>query len=721
MQQIRTIRPWLAIAVLAVASLLLGACAGVRFIPIPVPVTVTGGAAAPATAAAATPAASGLAGVDWKLTGYRDADGNTATPVAEVTLAFANGQLTGNTGCNGYTAGYTIDGDQITFEPGVSTMMACEDPVNAQETAVRANLEKAASFSVAGGKLTLSDAEGTVLLTFEAQQPVALVGTPWQATMVNNNQQAVTGLIEGTTITANFSADGNVSGKAGCNNYFGGYQVDGDKLTIGQLGSTMMACVEPAGVMEQESAYLAQLAKAATYSIHGDQLEIRDADGALIASYQPAAEAATEAGASETATEAMTETAVMAADEPALEPTTADPDPVDVAAKAEPVEIAPAATQAPTGKVTAELGVNVRIGPGTDYPSVGLAPLGTQGEIIGKSEDGQWWAARVNAAPNQTGWVSAAHVEATGADNVPVIPAPPLPAQTAELQPGQGYAIAPGTILFSASRVVQESNRVYELEDIYAVEATAGSTPVMVANNAMQPALSPDRNTLAMHSTQADKLGLGGYDVNSGQRLRFSAFIEDESPRWSPQGDMIVFASNRQGDRRWRIYTTPAVSHERPADMVYNELALGKDPDWHPSQDLIILKGCDDQGQNCGLYTIKSDGSNRTLFTNVASDSMPRWLPDGSGIVFMSEYRDGNWEIYRADANGQNVTRLTNDPAPDGLPAVSPDGSQVAFISKRGGSWGVWVLPISGGNATKVADIPGDLPDWLVQAVDWVK
>lgn len=719
MQNTRAIRPWLAIVVLALASFLLGACAGARVIPIPIPVPVTMPSNAPAAAATtAAPAAtaSGLEGVDWKLTSYSDADGKMADPVAEVLLTFADGQLTGNTGCNGYTASYTLDGDKITLQPGMSTTMACDDPVNAQETAVRAALEKAATFAVADGKLTLSDASGNALLEFAAQQPVALVGTPWEATMVNNNRQAVTGVIEGTKITANFGGDGQVNGSAGCNNYFAGYKVDGDKLTIDHPGSTMMACADPAGIMEQETAYLTQLAKAATYTIRGDELEIRDADGALIAMYRPgtAASAPSEAVA-------LTEAAVMDAEEPVLEPTSADPDPVDVTAKLAPVEVAAPAAQTPTGKVTAELGVNVRIGPGTEYPAVGLAPLGTEGEIIGKSEDGLWWAARVNAAPDQTGWVSAAHVDATGADNVPVLPAPPLPAQTAAIQQGTGFPIAAGTILYSASRVVQDGNRVYELEDIYAVPATPGSTPVMVANNAMQPALSPDRSTLAMHSTQSDKLGLGGFDVATGQRLRFSNFIEDESPRWSPAGDQLVFASNRQGDRRWRIYITPAADQERPADMVYTELARGKDPDWHPSQNLIILKGCDDQGQNCGLYTMSTDGSNRQIVTNVAADSMPRWLPDGSGFVFMSDGRDGNWEIYRADATGQNVTRLTSDPAADGLPAVSPDGTQVAFVSNRGGSWAVWVTPLVGGDATKIADIAGALPDWLTQAVDWVK
>jgi serine/threonine-protein kinase len=85
----------------------------------------------------------------------------------------------------------------------------------------------------------------------------------------------------------------------------------------------------------------------------------------------------------------------------------------------------------------------------------------------------------------------------------------------------------------------------------------------------------------------------------------------------------------------------------------------------------------------------------------------------------MSEGRDGNWELYRASAADGSVTRLTNDPAPDGLPAVSPDGQQIAFLSKRGGGWGLWLMPANGGDAAQITAIPGELPDWLLQAVDW--
>ena len=107
----------------------------------------------------------------------------------------------------------------------------------------------------------------------------------------------------------------------------------------------------------------------------------------------------------------------------------------------------------------APAGVNVRIGPGTQYPIVGIAPLGTEGEIIGKSEDGQWWVARVPSAPDQQGWVAAAYVAAANADNVPVIPAPPLPVTTAAIQAGTPYAVAQ-TVRSTGGNARSASSRV---------------------------------------------------------------------------------------------------------------------------------------------------------------------------------------------------------------------------------------------------------------------
>ena len=105
--------------------------------------------------------------------------------------------------------------------------------------------------------------------------------------------------------------------------------------------------------------------------------------------------------------------------------------------------------------------------------------------------------------------------------------------------------------------------------------------------------------------------------------------------------------------------------------------------------------------------------------TDGFNDSLPRWSPDGESIVFMSDSRDGNWELYTLSVADGTVIRLTEDGAEDGLPAWSPDGSRIAFMSNRGGAWGIWVIPAAGGEAAQITQLEEQLPDWLLQGIDW--
>jgi heat shock protein HslJ len=78
--------------------------------------------------------------------------------------------------------------------------------------------------------------------------------------------------VAGTPVTAVFSTEG-VSGHGGCNGYGGTFQYNQGTITFGPIISTLMAC-EPPEITTQESAYLAALQSASTYTITGDTLQI---------------------------------------------------------------------------------------------------------------------------------------------------------------------------------------------------------------------------------------------------------------------------------------------------------------------------------------------------------------------------------------------------------------------------------------------------------------
>jgi len=77
-------------------------------------------------------------------------------------------------------------------------------------------------------------------------------------------------------------------------------------------------------------------------------------------------------------------------------------------------------------------------GPGKNYVVYGAFVGGDQAVVVGKSEDGLWWAVDVPVAATKVGWVEGAWVTVRGAENVPVLPTPPVPPTTALVPPEPG-------------------------------------------------------------------------------------------------------------------------------------------------------------------------------------------------------------------------------------------------------------------------------------------
>ena len=235
--------------------------------------------------AAGSPAPS-LADTAWDLAQYAPAGQTSLTAVPDevtATAEFTADQVSGSGGCNRFSGGYTTDAGTIDIGPLASTAMACIGDAGQVETDYLARLDAAATYSISDGTLTMRDGTGQEVLSFTESVPVTLTGTTWSANGINTGTGAVSSLVAGTTVTAVFAADGTLSGNAGCNTYNGTYEVSGETMTIGPLATTRMAC-EP-DVSDQEANYLESLGRVTTYTIRGDQLELRDDEGALQAGY----------------------------------------------------------------------------------------------------------------------------------------------------------------------------------------------------------------------------------------------------------------------------------------------------------------------------------------------------------------------------------------------------------------------------------------------------
>jgi heat shock protein HslJ len=117
------------------------------------------------------------------------------------------------------------------------------------------------------------------VMLFSACNPIlsrdSLNSTSWSLSTIDE-----TPALQGILVTIAF-ADGQVSGSSGCNSYGGSYKVNGEKITIRSLVSTLMAC-QDMDIMEQEQTYMQYLQNAQTYQIDSDQLQIATIDGKVL-------------------------------------------------------------------------------------------------------------------------------------------------------------------------------------------------------------------------------------------------------------------------------------------------------------------------------------------------------------------------------------------------------------------------------------------------------
>ena len=81
------------------------------------------------------------------------------------------------------------------------------------------------------------------------------------------------------------------------------------------------------------------------------------------------------------------------------------------------------------------------------------------------------------------------------------------------------------------------------------------------------------------------------------------------------------------------------------------------------------------------LWIINFDGSeNRPLTTGHYSDNSPRWSPDGTKLIFVSN-REGSAQLYMRWMDTGQLAKLTNlQYGPQGL-AWSPDGKQISYTA----------------------------------------
>jgi hypothetical protein len=231
----------------------------------------------------------------------------------------------------------------------------------------------------------------------------------------------------------------------------------------------------------------------------------------------------------------------------------------------------------------------------------------------------------------------------------------------------------------------QARRTMYRDAEGFWVASSDGSGMRRVSTLALPyPSWSPDGNWIAFSvEPHIYKVRFTGSCVDKSTITQLTFHGRNFLPAWSPDG-------------RWIAYDRSLADEAGPAGIWVvdrdgksrRHVGPGAFPDWHPSGNRIISAISDLAGGqrfivHHFLLTARAD----TLpARSGATNSHPRFSPDGNQIAFASQKDGGDFNIWLMNADGSELRQLTQD-GTTGSFTWSGDGRKIYYVQHRYNDW----------------------------------
>jgi TolB protein len=234
-----------------------------------------------------------------------------------------------------------------------------------------------------------------------------------------------------------------------------------------------------------------------------------------------------------------------------------------------------------------------------------------------------------------------------------------------------------------------------------------------------QPDWSPDGSRVVYASYRGNAEELWVLDIATGATHQLTtAGAVNVEPRWSPDGKRLAWVSTAL-HKRWHIYvsafdhdtigaaapiTTDRDSHlPRYYYSVYDHYLS---PSWSPNGDEILFVS--NRGHTWGTGGIwraqvgATDSARQIRDEETTWKARPDWSPDGARIVY-SSYVGRQWnQLWLMRADGGDALQLTYGDFDATAPRWSRDGRRIAYVVNATGNTALRIIDVPGGQVTEV-------------------
>jgi TolB protein len=216
------------------------------------------------------------------------------------------------------------------------------------------------------------------------------------------------------------------------------------------------------------------------------------------------------------------------------------------------------------------------------------------------------------------------------------------------------------------------------------------------------PVWSPDGDQLLFNSNRdgRDTLYVMQIDELVARPLFPNETFQDYDATFSSDGSQIVFTSNRAGAGREIYITNRDGSNVQP---VTDDGALKGDPVWSPDGREILYWEIENETGIIHLLrrNIESDEFRRITTTGPANGAAV-WVDDT--IYFDSNRRDDTWYIYRTDTEGTRPVPISIQGVNSGRASPAPNGQQLAFVTDRDDNDEIYIMNVDGTGLERLTD-----------------